>query len=168
MKKTSPLRDRELVGMLADEPELLAIADAFVETQREGHRKIRPARGWKPLVVVAAVIVSLAATGVGVAAGVGAFDSPTMYSASQVENAFASQGIQLQDVTPNEWKRVLVMLDGRPAHAVYVYVEIVSCKCALISPMPDAETTHNGNLEVLYDPNETAAVTAALQKLDQG
>lgn len=34
-KNTSPLRDPELVRMLADEPELLAIADALVETRRE-------------------------------------------------------------------------------------------------------------------------------------
>jgi hypothetical protein len=34
-KTVSPLRDPELVRMLADEPELLAIADALVETRRE-------------------------------------------------------------------------------------------------------------------------------------
>lgn len=33
-KTVSPLRDRELVEMLADDPELLAIADALVETRR--------------------------------------------------------------------------------------------------------------------------------------
>jgi hypothetical protein len=34
-RTVSPLRDPELVRMLADEPELLAIADALVETRRE-------------------------------------------------------------------------------------------------------------------------------------
>ena len=34
-KTISPLRDPELVRMLADDPELLAIADALVETRRE-------------------------------------------------------------------------------------------------------------------------------------
>jgi len=166
MRSTPPLRDRELVGMLADEPELLAIADAFVETQREKHRRIRPLRGWKPLVLVAAIIVSLAGAGVGIAAGVGAFQSPAMYTAGQVQDAFASEGIQLQDVTPSNYNGALVMLDGRPAHAVYVYVEIRSCKCALLPPISNADNTHHGNVDVLYDPSETAAVDAALAKLN--
>lgn len=165
MRRTSPLRDRELVEVLAEEPELLAIADAFVETQRETHRQIRPVRGWKPLVVLAAVIVSLAGAGVGIAAGVGAFDSRTMYSANQVEDAFASEGIQLRDVTPTDYSELLVMLDGRPAHAVYVYVEISACKCLLRPPISNAEETHHGNVDVLYDPSEAAAVDAALAKL---
>lgn len=37
-RTTAPLQDRELVKLLADEPELLAIADALVETRRTGRR----------------------------------------------------------------------------------------------------------------------------------
>jgi hypothetical protein len=151
--------------MLADEPELLAIADALVETQHHRYRHIRPARGWKPLVVVAAVIVALAGAGVGIAAGVGAFQSPATYSAAQVEDAFASEGIQLHEVTPDGYGGLLVMLDARPDHAVYVTVSISACKCLFRDPISNADEIHHGNVDVLYDESERAAVDAALEKL---
>ena len=57
----SPLRDRELLEILAEEPELLAIADALVETRQAQpapkRRRLRPVlvRGWEPrLALVAA------------------------------------------------------------------------------------------------------------------
>lgn len=74
----SPLRDRELLEILAEEPELLAIADALVETRQAQpaprRRRLRPVlvRGWEPrLALVAAalalsgLIVSLAIAGTG-------------------------------------------------------------------------------------------------------
>lgn len=71
-KTVSPLRDRELVQMLADEPELLAIADALVETHDEGAagRRPRPVKRLRAprllgaaaaLVVVAAAIAAVVA-----------------------------------------------------------------------------------------------------------
>ena len=62
-KTTSPLRDRELMQMLADEPELLALADALVETQQErletGPRlRRRPSR--LPSVLAAAGVAAAA------------------------------------------------------------------------------------------------------------
>ena len=62
-KTTSPLRDRELMQMLADEPELLALADALVETQQErldtGPRlRRRPSR--LPSVVATAAVAAAA------------------------------------------------------------------------------------------------------------
>jgi hypothetical protein len=71
----SPLRDRELVQMLADEPELLAVADALVETQRT--KPVSAAatdRRWKPLFAAALGTATLAGAGVAIAAGFGAFN----------------------------------------------------------------------------------------------
>ena len=64
---TSPLRDRELTRMLADEPELLAIADAFVATQRGAmsaarrpRQRLGPVGGRAKLVSVAVVVAAAA------------------------------------------------------------------------------------------------------------
>jgi hypothetical protein len=74
-RTTSPLRDRELVQMLADDPELLAIADALVETQQEEPVSPRVStRRWKPLLVTAVVTAALAGAGVAIADSLGAFN----------------------------------------------------------------------------------------------
>jgi hypothetical protein len=70
----SPLRDRELVRLLADEPELLAIADALVETQRGTKLPMAKSRRWRPLLVAAVVTAALAGAGVAIAESLGAFD----------------------------------------------------------------------------------------------
>jgi hypothetical protein len=167
-RTASPLRDRELVEMLADEPELLAIADAFVETQQDQRPRSAKGRRWKPVLVAAVVTAALAGAGVGIAAGFGVFHSASpQYSVHQVEQAFADQGIQLQDVSPAGYQGQLTLLDGRPAHAVYVYVEVGKFSGALSPPFLNAAVTHEGNVEVLWLPDEEAAVHAALQELDQ-
>jgi hypothetical protein len=69
MSKTgSPLRDHELLGMLADEPELLAIGDALVETRRQtgDAQRPRPLRLRLALVAAAAVLVAALAAVVAV------------------------------------------------------------------------------------------------------
>jgi len=74
-RATSPLRDRELVQMLADDPELLAIADALVETLQEESVSPRVStRRWKPLLVTAVVTAALAGAGVAIADSLGAFN----------------------------------------------------------------------------------------------
>ena len=64
-KTTSPLRDRELLQMLADEPELLALADALVETQQErletGPRLRRRPSSLPSVVTAAAVAAAVVA-----------------------------------------------------------------------------------------------------------
>jgi len=61
-RTTSPLRDRELTQMLADEPELLAIADAFVATQHwptpVASRPLRAVIGHAKLASVALVVAT--------------------------------------------------------------------------------------------------------------
>lgn len=74
MKRTSPLREPELVRMLAHEPELLAIADALVETQNESRPHARNRWSWRPMLVAAALTAALAGAGVAIAAGFGAFN----------------------------------------------------------------------------------------------
>ncbi len=74
MRKISPLREPELVQMLAHEPELLAIADALVETQHERRPQTAKARRWKPLLLAAVVTAALAGASVAIAAGFGAFN----------------------------------------------------------------------------------------------
>ena len=62
-RTTSPLRDRELMQMLADEPELLAVADALVETQQERLETGPRLRRWPsrlPSVVAAAAVAAAA------------------------------------------------------------------------------------------------------------
>jgi hypothetical protein len=49
--------DREIVELLADEPELLAIADAIAATQP----RVRPRRRWPRLAVLAAAVAAVAA-----------------------------------------------------------------------------------------------------------
>jgi hypothetical protein len=51
--------DEEVLELLADEPELLAIADAFAETQARP-RRIRPVGAVAAAVLVAAVVLALA------------------------------------------------------------------------------------------------------------
>lgn len=70
----SPLRDRELVRLLSDEPELLAIADALVETQPGPNTLRATNRRWRPLFVAAVLTAALAGTGVAIADAVGAFN----------------------------------------------------------------------------------------------
>jgi hypothetical protein len=74
-RTVAPLQDRELVKLLADEPELLAIADALVETQHgESVSRTVTTRRWKPLLVAAVVTAALAGAGVAIAASLGAFN----------------------------------------------------------------------------------------------
>ena len=74
MSKTSPLREFDLIQLLAGEPELLAIADALVETQRERRSPTGNRWRWRPALVTAVVVAALAGAGVAIAAGFGAFD----------------------------------------------------------------------------------------------
>lgn len=82
----SPLRDRELVQMLADDPELLAIADALVETRHEARAAERPQllKRRRGLVSVGAVAVVSA-----VALAIAAFAvvKPSSSNASPVRQA---------------------------------------------------------------------------------
>ena len=52
--------DDEVLELLADEPELLAIADAFAETQARRRRRVRPVRIAVALAVVGAVAIAVA------------------------------------------------------------------------------------------------------------
>jgi hypothetical protein len=87
------------------------------------------------------------------------------YSVHQVEQAFAAQGVQLRNVTPKGFRGLLAFLDGRPSHAVYVYVIQEGCKCALEPPIRNATTSRHGNVEVLWLRRERSAVHAALREL---
>ncbi len=83
----SPLHDRELVQMLADDPELLAIADALVETQRERLEK-RPMprdRRWRLPSLVGTAGVAAAAVAV-------LLGSPWSGGSGLVQRALAAVG----------------------------------------------------------------------------
>jgi hypothetical protein len=86
-RTVSPLRDRELVRMLADEPELLAIADALVETRCQAGpaQRSRPLERRRRLGLVgaAAVLAVLA----GAIAAVVAVVNPGSSNASPVRQA---------------------------------------------------------------------------------
>jgi hypothetical protein len=87
------------------------------------------------------------------------------YSVNQVEQAFTDHGIHLRNVTPKDFRGLLAFLDGRPSHAVYVYVIQEGCKCALNPPIRNATTSRHGNVEVLWLRGEKSAVNAALREL---
>jgi hypothetical protein len=96
----------------------------------------------------------------------GGFHSATHhYSVRQVKQAFAAYGVQLRNVSPKAYRTLLVLLDGRPSHQVYVYVSLEGCKCALKPPIHGATITHHGNVAVLWRPGEKSAVGAALRAL---
>src|SRR5579884_366409 len=87
------------------------------------------------------------------------------YWVRQVKQAFAAYGVQLRNVSPRVYEGLLAILDGRPSHAVYVYVRLRGCKCAFKPPIRDARVTHHGNVAVLWRPAERTAVRAALRAL---
>ena len=88
------------------------------------------------------------------------------YSVRQVEHAFAAQGVELRNVSPKYFRGLLAFLDGRPSHAVYVYVTLEGCKCAVKQPIRNARVTRHGNIEVLWLRGEKASVRVALRALD--
>lgn len=88
------------------------------------------------------------------------------YAVPQVEQAFAAYGVELRNVSPKAYRGLLAFLDGRPSHAVYVYVSLEGCKCMFKPPIRNASVTHHGNVAVLWRPAEKAAVRAALRALD--
>lgn len=96
----------------------------------------------------------------------GGFHSATHhYSVRQVKQAFVAYGVELRNVSPKAYTGLLVLLDGRPSHAIYVYVSLEGCKCALKPPIPSARKTHHGNVTVLWRPAERTLVRAALRAL---
>jgi hypothetical protein len=86
------------------------------------------------------------------------------YTAGQVQWAFASDGVQLRNVSPKDYSGLLAELDGRQRHAIYAYV-VNGFKGALEPAIAGANVTHHGNVEVLWRPGEKALVRAALNKL---
>jgi hypothetical protein len=106
----------------------------------------------------------------------GHYDEPTLeasalsilnrsYSVREVEQAFTDHGIHLRDVTPKHFRGLLAFLEGRPSHAVYVYVIQEGCKCALNPPIRNATTSRHGDVEVLWLRSERSAVHDALREL---
>jgi len=80
--------------------------------------------------------------------------------------AFGAQGLPLRNVSPKAYSGLLALLDGRPTHPVYVYVEVGKFSGALNPALRNARVTHHGNVEVLWRPGATSAVRAALRDLD--
>lgn len=111
--KTPALQDRELVEMLSDEPELLAIADALVATRPAQHteRRLRGRRLW------------ISASGVAAAAAatvVVLLVAPWGGGGGLVDRALAAvgQGPVLHVVTeqpsPLSWYRPVSLTSGKP------------------------------------------------------
>jgi hypothetical protein len=88
------------------------------------------------------------------------------YSVHQVELAFDLRGLPLRNVSPQAYSGRLALLDGRPSHPVYVYVEVGKFSGALNPAIRDANVTHHGNVEVPWRHGEKSAVRAALRELN--
>jgi hypothetical protein len=95
----------------------------------------------------------------------GFHSSSHQYSARQVEAVFAKQGIRLRDTSPRGFDGSIALLDGRPAHRVWVLVLISGKGGAQPEPFSGTETQH-GNVTVLSRSRDAGAVTAALRDLD--
>lgn len=110
----SPLRDRELVKMLAEEPELLAIADALVETQL-GH----PPALTRTLARRRAATLAVAAA-VAVAAVALLLVSPWSESGGLVQRALAAVGtgpvlhVVTEQPSPLGWYKPVSLPSGTP------------------------------------------------------
>jgi hypothetical protein len=70
------IRDREVLEELRDDPELLALADALVETQRI-RRRFRPWGAVTVVALVAALLLLLLVAPWGCSPGPGALSKPT-------------------------------------------------------------------------------------------
>lgn len=88
-----------------------------------------------------------------------------VYSVRQAQRAFAAQGVHLRNVTPKDFRGLVAFLDGRPSHAVFLYVIQEGCKCALPPPIHNASRTRHGNVLVLWLRKERPVVRAALRSL---
>jgi len=131
----SPLRDRELVRLLADEPELLAIADALVETQQGPQVRRAPSRRWRPLLVAAAVTAALAVTGVAIADSLGAFDGISAAQRPQTSTDILDPSVVAQlhancDIT------------GAPPNLYMPQCHLVLDSSRLISRLPDGRNVY--------------------------
>ena len=90
--------------------------------------------------------------------------APTRSSVRRVKRAFASQNVELRNVTPKDFRGLLAFLDGRPSHALYIYVILQGCKCTLNPPIRNATLTRYGNVEVVWR-GEKSTVRSALRAL---
>jgi hypothetical protein len=88
------------------------------------------------------------------------------YSVHQVEQVFAAQGIRLRSVTPQAYGGITALLDGRPAHTVYVYVTLGKFTGALKQPVHGAGVMRHGNVEAFWRGADRAPVRSALRELD--
>ena len=114
-RTVSPLRDRELVKMLADDPELLAIADALVETQQDCiSAKTGPhARRWRRQSVALGAAVAAAVIAVLLVA-------PWSGSGGLVQRALAAVGtgpvlhVVTEQSSPLGWYQPVSLPSGAP------------------------------------------------------
>lgn len=114
-KTTSPFRDRELTQMLADEPELLAIADAFVATQQWARSAAgRPVRAGTVHARIALVALIVATAGLAVVPVGGA--SLGARAVAGIESLWATQ--DALDAAANDARSIAgTYLTGDAVHA---------------------------------------------------
>lgn len=88
------LRDAELVELLADEPELLALADAYEETQRRYWTPRATRRTWTRAAVIAAAVAAIAVPAAAFADQIGSliglYDHGTTVPASAFPSPWAA------------------------------------------------------------------------------
>ena len=119
-----------------------------------------------PLVLAVAVVVGLS-TGCGSSrpSGVHFHSASRHYTATQVEAAFAAQGIQLR--LAHEQLPGYVVLHGRTApHLVTILVELSAGQPVPAGYATGGQSTRDGNVRVSFDPATAQAVKSALARLD--
>lgn len=120
--KTAPFRDRELLDLLSQEPELLAIADALVAAQEEAAPARRRTRVWRrprsrtfSIVTAAALVASVAAV---------LLVAPWASGPSVVERAQAAVGVGevlhvvTEQPSPYGWYHPVKLPSGEPIPVV--------------------------------------------------
>lgn len=152
-RPVSPLRDRELVEMLAGQPDLLAIADALAET-RPTHATVPMSRSSRRKLIAASVLAA-ALVGAGVAlaagfnpfAGIGSADhaqtpqdvlDPTV--ASQLFSF--SNGRARMQVLPDTSRFVGQLLSGR---RLYVVTTTGNDLCLILTDQAKLQVESCGN-----------------------
>lgn len=88
------------------------------------------------------------------------------YTATQVERAFAAQGVQLR--LAHEQIPGYVVLHGgsAPSHLITVLVKLPAAPAAPVDSGVGGRRIRAGNVSVAFDPSHAHAVESALARLD--
>lgn len=118
------------------------------------------------LLALGLLLGSLTACGSSRPKGINFHSAGGTYTATQVERAFAAQGVQLR--LAHEQIPGYVVLHGgnAPSHLITVLVKLPAAPAALVNNAAGGQRLKAGNVSVSFDPSHAGAVKSALARLD--